>query len=504
LFDDGEGPLTVVEGITIRNGATDHGLTSRGGGILILGSSPTIRRCVFHDNEATEGGAIACLGGAPEIRDCTLAANHASVGGSSFYCDTTAAPHLERVILAFGTGAAAFGCNGETSALLECCNIFGHDAGDWVGGIAGQLGENGNFSESPVFCSLDERDFSLACDSGSLHGDCGPIGALLEGCSLYGLTALTDVGNDQGGQLRLRWHRSCADYLSSPTPITFYSIYRRVDEGRVGDSESRHEMTPCGGRDYPPGEWEYISMVPASCELSYTTIAPTLCDSTASDGICWSAYFLRAQTENPGVYFDCDPDSGYSVDNLAPSPPGNLRLEDDTQLVWDPSSDEDFDYWTIYGSAVEQLDSTAVVVGYTIEETYGLEPEYHPYYHVTGTDFAGNEGEPASVVGFSSIPAEEQRPLRFVLFPVAPNPGRSGSSVVLSFQLPREEQVRLEVVDITGRVVWTAVDGRTQAGRQAVEWNLRDAAGNPVPSGIYVCRFSAGPHHEARKFAVGR
>ena len=504
LFDDGEGPLTSVEGITIRNGATDPGLTSRGGGILVIESSPTIRRCVFHDNEATEGGAIACLGGAPHIRDCTLAANHAPAGGSSFYCDTAAVPHLERVILAFGTGAAAFGCNGETNALLECCNIFGHEAGDWVGSIAGQYGENGNFSEDPVFCSIDDRDFNLACDSGSLHGWCGPIGALLEGCSLYGFTSLVDVGNDQGGQLRLRWHRSCADYPSSPTPITFYSIYRRVDHGRVGDSGPRQEKAPRSGREYPPGEWEYIAMMPASCELTYTTIAPTLCDSTATGGICWSAFFLRAQTDNPGVYFDCAPDSGYSVDNLAPSPPANLRLEDDTQLVWDPSSDEDFDYWTVYGSAAEHLDSTAVVVGYTAEETFDLEPEYYAYYHVTGTDFAGNEGEAASVVGFSSVPAEEQQPFGFALFPIAPNPGRAGSSVALSFQLPHEEHVRLEVVDITGRILWTAIDARVRAGRRVVEWNLRDADSNPVPSGIYLCRFSAGHHRETRKFAVGR
>src|SRR5262245_40429582 len=44
-FHSGETPATVIDGFTIRNGRM-----LRGGGILCLGSSPTVRHCILADN----------------------------------------------------------------------------------------------------------------------------------------------------------------------------------------------------------------------------------------------------------------------------------------------------------------------------------------------------------------------------------------------------------------------------------------------------------------------
>ena len=60
---------------------------------------------------------------------------------------------------------------------------------------------------------------------------------------------------------------------------------------------------------------------------SYAIDAPTLADSTISDGMHYSTFFVRARTATPGEYFDSLPDSGYSVDNLAPAVPENFRFE---------------------------------------------------------------------------------------------------------------------------------------------------------------------------------
>jgi len=129
------------------------------------------------------------------------------------------------------------------------------------------------------------------------------------------ITSITDVGNDQGRQARIRWHRSSQDQIGSLSPILNYSIYRRIDLYRNTDPDRPlHDNL-----DWHEGDWEFIANVPAYTEEAYTVIAPMLADST-SEGIYWSTFFVRAATANPGIYFDSPVDSGYSVDNLAPEP----------------------------------------------------------------------------------------------------------------------------------------------------------------------------------------
>ncbi len=169
-------------------------------------------------------------------------------------------------------------------------------------------------------------------------------------------TSITDVGNDQGRQVRLRWRRSVFDGLLPDYTITGYSIYRRIDEYRdAGALRAVRE-----GLDWPPGEWEYILTVPSRGEAEYATIAPTLADST-SEGIYWSVFFISAETPDPLVYFDSAPDSGYSIDNLPPDPatitalfqvsPSVVLLQWDEITTGGGGQPEQGDIWyRIYGS----------------------------------------------------------------------------------------------------------------------------------------------------------
>lgn len=73
-----EGPDTVIEGLTIRDGFT----TGSGAGMLIALASPTITGCVFESNEArVNGGAISCTLASPTITDCTFTQNEADNAG---------------------------------------------------------------------------------------------------------------------------------------------------------------------------------------------------------------------------------------------------------------------------------------------------------------------------------------------------------------------------------------------------------------------------------------
>ena len=84
-----------------------------------------------------------------------------------------------------------------------------------------------------------------------------------------------------------------------------------------------------------------------------------------------------------------------------------------------------------------------------------------------------------------------------------PNP--FNPSTTISFSLPIECAVRLEVYDVSGRLVAKLVNGaRLGAGTHDVEWNGRDASGRTAASGIYVYRLAAGRETISRKMVLLR
>ncbi len=68
-----------------------------------------------------------------------------------------------------------------------------------------------------------------------------------------------------------------------------------------------------------------------------------------------------------------------------------------------------------------------------------------------------------------------------------PQPNPASGAAVLSFTLPRDAHVRLEVLDLSGRRVW-AQDGEFAAGTRSVRWEGRSSDGGAVRSGVYFVR----------------
>jgi hypothetical protein len=79
---------------------------------------------------------------------------------------------------------------------------------------------------------------------------------------------------------------------------------------------------------------------------------------------------------------------------------------------------------------------------------------------------------------------------------IYPNP--FNPSTTLSYQLPQDAAVRLEVYDLIGRKVRSLVDESKSAGYYRVVWNGRDETGRDVASGVYLYRFSATPNDGSR------
>ncbi len=71
-----------------------------------------------------------------------------------------------------------------------------------------------------------------------------------------------------------------------------------------------------------------------------------------------------------------------------------------------------------------------------------------------------------------------------------PNPFNPRTAI--SFALPREGQVRLNVYNVEGRRIATLLDEPLTAGRHHVIWDGRDASGQTVASGVYFYRLETG------------
>ena len=83
-FHNGEGPDSIVQGITIRNGYEDPSASLPGGGILCESSNPTLRGCVIRNCLAFEGGALYCSSSQMRIESCLFDDNHTDGAGTGF------------------------------------------------------------------------------------------------------------------------------------------------------------------------------------------------------------------------------------------------------------------------------------------------------------------------------------------------------------------------------------------------------------------------------------
>jgi len=225
---------------TIENCIFENNDSHFGGAIRCDRASPTFINCTFESNTAHEGGAIYCRDSSFAsftgctwrnnqaydgaglycnyysdivLHECLFIENHAentggalrtrwwaypSVVGCTFVRNSTdnqgSSVHgpvgiLDRCLIVFGLGhdPASVG-----PSVINCCNIFGNEYGDWTGTIGSQLGMNGNVSLDPRFCGDLLDDFRL--DAGSpcapANNECGvQIGSFGVGCSKdYGRT----------------------------------------------------------------------------------------------------------------------------------------------------------------------------------------------------------------------------------------------------------------------------------------------------------------------------
>ena len=170
-------------------------------------------------------------------------------------------------------------------------------------------------------------------------------------------------------------------------------------------------------------------------------------------------------------------------------------------LDYDPDSGIPFEWHMLVGSSTYlfQLDGNEAFTS-PYEDTFCLCHELHETSTIyvppleTGTYYwrlKSQEYGLWSAVWLFEIKKEKPTPgggrPHVEVYPNPLNP-----STTISFDLPRQEHVLLQIYDIRGKRVTTLVDETRGQGTHQVVWNGTDSRGLAVASGQYFYRFQAG------------
>jgi hypothetical protein len=374
--------------------------------------------------------------------------------------------------------------NGDIDVFIGEFNSAGVHR--WSRSFGGTLADRGNMIVTTASGdAVVTGYFNATLDfGGGLVGSAGSADAFVarytEHSIAPAITSISDIGNDQGRKVRITFDRSAHDISASPTQVNHYEAYRRND---APPSTALAGLARLTGPQLLASGWTQVATVDAHAENAYSMDAPTVGDSTIALGQYRSTFYVRAATGAPATFFDSAPDSGYSVDNLAPGIPQNL-IYSAGDLTWDESTAEDFDYFRVYGSNTNDF-GAATLVNYSVSPGMDVTGSPYAYYFVTATDFSGNEGRPAKVNRMTGVGG---MPEHYVLsLSNYPNPFNPETTV--KYTLPSKGEVTVAIYDASGAKVAILVDHVVRtAGAYETRWGGRSASGSPVSSGVYFAR----------------
>ncbi len=336
-----------------------------------------------------------------------------------------------------------------------------------------------------------------------------------------------DIPGDEGGYVTVAWDASPLDYHMGE--ITEYTVWRAIEAaaapgmiecGAVVVTEAGGApavASSAGGRvvlllSALSGEsyyWELAASQDAYHLEEYSRVVPTLFDSTAvSDR--YHYFQVVAHTDDPMVFYVSEPDSGYSVDNLAPGAPLMLSGEQKYDpagllLTWSPNTEPDLAHYNVYRGSYSGFEpGPCYLIGSppdttTFDNGWSWEPGY--WYKVSAVDVHGNES-PFAVFGPDAVTGDDTMPLPDATFLSQNWPNPFNPFTRICFGLADQSHVSLSIYDVSGRLIRVLVDAPYQAGNHEEIWDGRDDSGRVIASGVYFYRFVAGDFVQTRKMML--
>ena len=96
-----------------------------------------------------------------------------------------------------------------------------------------------------------------------------------------------------------------------------------------------------------------------------------------------------------------------------------------------------------------------------------------------------------------------ETPQNDLAFRISNRPNPFNPSTTISFTLPEAAEVRLQIFDVSGRLIKTLVSGEPRGiGDHHEIWNGRAGDGSSAPSGLYFYRIVAGKHQATQRMTL--
>ena len=277
--------------------------------------------------------------------------------------------------------------------------------------FADEDGRLETFSEAVDAAMPWEVDAHMPSGLGSIRADMGAYGgpnnaywggdAVPNGSPT--ITAVTDIPNDQGGLVGIEFDASVFDGTHPAYNVTHYSFWREMNldgERKASVYLYPENITLSNEERADDGNWEHVGEMTSNDFNAYGFSASTLADSV-SGNVYPNTYVVIAHTEDQEVYWYSDTLSGYSIDNLAPNAPQELRSNmnfTSTHISWEAPTEIDYDFSNIYRDSI--------LVGSTNNisfEDSTIEHMVEYDYVISHVDVHGNASDTSSTSVLASI-----------------------------------------------------------------------------------------------------
>lgn len=408
-------------------------------------------------------------------------------------------------------GAPVWTANGVAACAETSDQVYECIASDGVGGAIVAWEDYRNGASSDIYAQRIERNGYWGYPSPTI-------------------TSVADVPLDQGGLVTVTWQKSRLEAVGAVL-INRYSVWRMLPatqlQALLASGAKGADPAMLDGAAVKPiyyiskangaaTGWELLQYVAATNSPTYSSQVETLFDSTGADpGLHY--FMVMAHKSAQFDFWESQPDSGCSIDNIAPAEPAQFSAEQSYDpigliLSWGPGiigalAENDFSHYALYRGTHRSFIPSPESRIYAGPDTTYFDGDWRWdsgfYYKLSAFDVHGNESA-FGYLGPNDVTDAEtpKTPAATFLSQNAPNPFNPATTI--RFGLAAQGRVTISIFDVSGRLVRTLVDGPRSAGLYKETWDGRGAGGSAVASGVYFYRLRAGTFSETKKMVLTR